>query len=536
MTKLELERAAIRIARSHVSDGDDMNVKIANFVKEAGLTAEHAKRLTERCNTQAFKIQFKKTASQEFEMADTDVILGILNTPAPIYNDPTVESMFNYGNEDISKAAEAPQQTTVRYDAQLVADHISRIVQEKYDDCFVEARDLLKEARAIINPEETLEKTAEYLTSMPNDHYQLAIKYKNRVDDLNLAKEAMLKKEAIISALVNGAVATAGGVVGGGAKLVGKLGFNKTVTGVFGGMAAHDGLKKGKYEGSLGKIASIDKTAKKMPLWQSVALAAAGMTALDHGVDILQQNMKPKFDMQRQRNAFNRMIREYPELKEENNITNHKYFSTIFRHAPDIAMDPMVAGSLVKTFHQFGGVDYNTIKDLRQTQALTNPKPMSRSDLLQNRSKTLSGFGTIMKTSSISGVGKAKLETLHAPSDIELKNIIEREKEMEIQGNTLGLATGAIGGGVIGKQIAKRMSRNKGLALTGAIGLLGALGGSSLLGTAGKAAATLGHKTTTGTSWSPNEYELAQALRHNVQSNPGEVYHHRLKRKILLGL
>ena len=68
-------------------------------------------------------------------------------------------------------------------------------------------------------------------------------------------------------------------------------------------------------------------------------------------------------------NSFDTIMKNNPELA-ENRQQVRGYFDVVSRHAPTLAKDPLVAESIVKNMNAFGGVDYNTIRGLRETESL----------------------------------------------------------------------------------------------------------------------------------------------------------------------
>jgi len=66
--------------------------------------------------------------------------------------------------------------------------------------------------------------------------------------------------------------------------------------------------------------------------------------------------------------SFQTMLQRYPELQRENPTRVKQLFETISNAAPDVAKDPMVAGSLIKRMLNYDGIDHATYMELVSTQ------------------------------------------------------------------------------------------------------------------------------------------------------------------------
>lgn len=66
--------------------------------------------------------------------------------------------------------------------------------------------------------------------------------------------------------------------------------------------------------------------------------------------------------------SFQTMLQRYPELQRENPTRVKQLFETISNAAPDVAKDPMVAGSLIKRMLNYDGIDHATYMELVATQ------------------------------------------------------------------------------------------------------------------------------------------------------------------------
>lgn len=99
-------------------------------------------------------------------------------------------------------------------------------------------------------------------------------------------------------------------------------------------------------------------------------LTAAAAKKLGGGIALTMN--KKEFD-----HSFDTIMKNNPELA-ENKKQVRGYFDVVARHAPSLAKDPLVAESVVKNMNAFGGVDYNTVRGLRETEALGKSGPSER--------------------------------------------------------------------------------------------------------------------------------------------------------------
>jgi predicted RNA-binding protein Jag len=99
-------------------------------------------------------------------------------------------------------------------------------------------------------------------------------------------------------------------------------------------------------------------------------IAAAAAKKLGGGIALTMN--KKEFDQ-----SFDTIMKNNPELA-DNKKQVRGYFDVVSRHAPSLAKDPLVAESIVKNMNAFGGVDYNTVRGLRETESLGKPGPTDK--------------------------------------------------------------------------------------------------------------------------------------------------------------
>lgn len=106
------------------------------------------------------------------------------------------------------------------------------------------------------------------------------------------------------------------------------------------------------------------------PLGMFAGLAAAAAKKLGGGIALT-------MNKEELNQSFDTIMKHNPEFA-GNKKQVRGYFDVISRHAPTLAKDPLVAESIVKNMNAFGGVDYNTVRGLRETEALGRPGPSER--------------------------------------------------------------------------------------------------------------------------------------------------------------
>ena len=106
------------------------------------------------------------------------------------------------------------------------------------------------------------------------------------------------------------------------------------------------------------------------PFGMLAGIAAATAKKLGGGIALTMN--KKEFE-----HSFDTIMKNNPELA-ENKQQVRGYFDVVSRHAPSLAKDPLVAESIVKNMNAFGGVDYNTVRGLRETEALGRSGPSEK--------------------------------------------------------------------------------------------------------------------------------------------------------------
>lgn len=110
--------------------------------------------------------------------------------------------------------------------------------------------------------------------------------------------------------------------------------------------------------------------AQAGPMGALAGFTAAAAKKLGGGIALTMN--KKEFD-----DSFETIMKNNPDLA-ENRKEIRGYFNVVSRHAPSLAKDPLVAESIVKNMNAFGGTDYNTIRGLRETEALGREGPSEK--------------------------------------------------------------------------------------------------------------------------------------------------------------
>jgi hypothetical protein len=147
----------------------------------------------------------------------------------------------------------------------------------------------------------------------------------------------------------------------------------KNVTGTIGTKVASDVTKEAGFMEGLQQALEFITPAvvyNATPGGMLGGIAAAAAKKLGGGI-ALTMNRK-EFD-----SSFDTIMKNNPDLA-ENKKQVRGYFDVVSRHAPSLAKDPLVAESIVKNMNAFGGVDYNTVRGLRETESLNSSGPSEK--------------------------------------------------------------------------------------------------------------------------------------------------------------
>jgi len=178
---------------------------------------------------------------------------------------------------------------------------------------------------------------------------------------LGMEKQAFVEELApVVKPLFQSALKWGGRALG-VSQAVGKL--TQNTTGMIGpGKIALASESLNKNASVVGIQHVLDFLTPMATLGPFAGITAAAAKKLGGGIALTMN--KKEFD-----NSFDTIMKNNPDLA-ENKQQVRGYFDVVSRHAPSLAKDPLVAESIVKNMNAFGGVDYNTIRGLRETEAL----------------------------------------------------------------------------------------------------------------------------------------------------------------------
>jgi len=355
---MDLELTANKIASKYLKSNVDMNESIAKYAAENNLNIEQTKRLVEESNKTCYLQKFASTGEQTFDIAQFNIVkekIGLLDKV-----EKTAAIKFTEYS-DLEKVAEENQIDTLEY--QLAIDKCRKEIGE-------ELTKVASYYRRLVYEDPSLEKLAySEVPALKKDMDKIA--HKEKVIDYLIEKRA-----GIISGL-------AGGALKGSAKVVGKVG----------GYVAEAPIKRGLMPASY--IGSFKEGMKKVPdstgkfIMNKAAEVTKEAGVFDKVIQALGENLVPALALgsvgvgiaaargaggivsrmmqERQLNdSFNTIAKANADIR---NIPNARdYFDVIARHSPSLALDPMVAPSLIRQFDTFNGVDVNTVGKLREIQ------------------------------------------------------------------------------------------------------------------------------------------------------------------------
>ena len=112
-----------------------------------------------------------------------------------------------------------------------------------------------------------------------------------------------------------------------------------------------------------GTLMAASSAKNIAPLLGLAGLVALGTTAAKVGLGTL-ADLRTKGDL---KTSYANIFREYPELKEERGQVT-KFFSMMSKYAPDLATNPIVAGTWVKQMMNQNVVDAKSIATLMDAQ------------------------------------------------------------------------------------------------------------------------------------------------------------------------
>lgn len=396
---MELTVVAQKISNDFLSRNTDLNKSIAKYASENNFNLEKTKRLIEEVNKTCFLQKFASTGEQIFDVAQLELVKN------EIKNLDKIEKTAAIKFEDLSYIEKTAEEENLEVSLLAYQGAIQRCRDEKGKELSKLAE--LKNSIKYDFPD--LIKTAEenILELTKNTKFE---KIGNEIYRTNLSIEKLdktinylLEKEAgIISGLAGTAFKVGSKATGVVVKNPGKslMGLGVVQSGISGAkktapigekFVSNIHLEKHAEENNdLEKDASFlgeaGNAAKKMLVNPEMAGAALILGALGLTTAAARKSggLAARMMHERQLNeSFNTISKNNADIRQIPNA--REYFDVVARHAPALALDPMVAPQLIRQFDTFGGVDVNTVGKLREIQNTgSNSKNVSSLDLASN--------------------------------------------------------------------------------------------------------------------------------------------------------
>jgi len=145
--------------------------------------------------------------------------------------------------------------------------------------------------------------------------------------------------------------------------------------------------------------------------------------------------------------GFNRMLKENPELGEMDRKKVHATFRTLHNFNPEMAADPYVSGSWVKSLAEYDNVPTKTISDLISARSKTGPRssPMERGMPIM--------VGAMGGARSMEEGRQKREDTLGLESEKQTnKYRLEQYKRHHLEGDAMAKQVGNIRGDTLAKQ------------------------------------------------------------------------------------
>lgn len=341
---MDLEITANKIAQEYLNKNKDMNESIAKYASTNSLNIEQTKRLVEEANKNCYLQKFASTGEQVFDVAQYDKVKEIIRSMDKVEKVASlnfVEVNYNY---DLEKVANDAGPDSFEY-------------QQAIDRCHEAIGREMSKLASCRNAKE-IEKSNKIIEKYEKIADKLLEKKAGLVTGL---AEAALKGGAAIGGKTLGFVAEAPlkrGLMPLGYAQAFKSGFK-------GNLEPAEAFiqKTANVESSVGKeVVQYFKNMRTPALVLGSIGLGVGAAKMAGG---LVSRMKTERDLNE---SFNTIVKANEDLKQIPNA--RAYFDVIARHSPSLALDPMVAPSLIRNFDAFSGVDVNTIGKLREIEAI----------------------------------------------------------------------------------------------------------------------------------------------------------------------
>ena len=383
---MDINTIAHKIADQYLKHNCDMNESIAKYASEHNASIEHVKRLVEEANKECYIMKLASTGEQVFDVAQYETVVKHLHDKGNIEKQASVNiQRMEYG---LTKTASEVGYTLPQ-------------IREAIDCCRARkgrALSKLAELRAsLVRSNPGFESVSVEKIASEEGGSSLQ-PYLDELDKQDKLISHLEKKAGLTSALA-GAALTGGAKVTGKALKVGVGSPGKTMMAMDYAQTAKRRVSEISQKGGdlvtndphLEKQASLSSSlinagkeaaellaekASNPTIMQSVgkhlsaavpyALATGAVTAgavTLRGLGGIVGRMMRDRELNK---AFGSVMANNADIRAIPNARD--YFDVVARHSPTLALDPMVAPQLIRSFDSFGGVDLNTVKNLREIE------------------------------------------------------------------------------------------------------------------------------------------------------------------------
>lgn len=385
---MKLDITTNKIVKDYLQSNVDMNESIVKCAEKESLNLEQVKRLVEECNKKCYLDKLASTGEQVFDIADIGKIKTLIKSDTKLekvasFNTGSYSNMNAYGTDGFEKVASAEPSK----------EEIEAAIERCKDNKGASLTKIASLVKTMSYQMPELEKVA--FESIPE--LTVGTKLEKLGSELNDEMINCNKWETIKHNLMEKRAGIASGVLSAGAKATGwavKAPFKRVVTPVFAVGTFKTGATKAADKVETEFVSNLPKTAS---IGSSIASALKGALGneLYSATSKVIENAAPyalalgavgvgasvargmggfttaMMDKKHLNDAFATMYSHNEDIREIPNA--RAYFDLVARHAPSLALDPLVAPQLIRQFDTFGGVDVNTVGKLREIQN-TGPK------------------------------------------------------------------------------------------------------------------------------------------------------------------
>lgn len=417
-----------KIVKDYLANNVDMNDGIAKVASDHNFNLEQTKRLVEECNKACYIDKLASTGEQTFDIADLGKVKEALapkqemKKVASAISEITTYGNFNaYGLESENSLVNAYGQAIEKC-AETIGSGLTKLAELRKQAVYkMPALDGVDEVAMVSELRHAgLEKLSEEMFATINN-----IARNEKIRDSITEKRA-----SIVGGVIKGVTGVAAKGAGKAVGFVAEAPLKRGLTPLTYGQSFNAGAKKvsSNQHGLTNSPEVLTEMKKEASLISSAtdilrnaAPYALAMGAIGIGAAAARKMGGSASRMMTERQldkAFGTIIENHQDIRGMNNA--REYFDVVARHSPSLALDPMVAPTLIRQFDTFGGVDINTVGKLRDIEGGNAGKPVNAGNDFVTGMKSLVGVA-----SGIPGLQKSELEL----KDMRFKRINEIAKQ-----------------------------------------------------------------------------------------------------------